>query len=209
MSRACASLAKSSSRRPGQSGDGGFTLIEVIVAAVVMLVAMVGAISAFNLVTQSLRGTGLRADQSRRIDAQIAEISRLIEDYTACTTPAGAVPPSPFDPATACLGDTSSIVKGNSFYYFPDPSDASNVNAFFAACGSATASSHITANFIAAIDAIVPLPGVLDQGVARDSAARVNSSDASNSLVRITWRDSANRVIRQIQVVPLLSAWCP
>lgn len=183
----------------------GFTLVEVLVSVIVISIAAVGSIVAFNVTTQSVRGTGLRADQSRRIDAQIAEISRLSEVYTSCGTPAGAVPPAPIIPVTACAGSTTDVAVGNSFYYFPDPASVADVNAFFTACRSAAEGTHITANFRTAINGL-PQPG---GGVTRQAATRLNGADASNHIVVVTWRDPANRDLRTIRVTPLVSAWCP
>lgn len=192
---------------PRVKHQDGFTLIEVIVSSVVILIAMVGAIAAFNLVTQSVRGTGLRADQSRRIDAQVAEISRLSEIYTACLVPAGAVPANPDDADAACGPGSAAagVQTGNSFYYFPDSANIANINAFFAACRSTTPGTHITANFIDAINAL-PAPG---GEVNRQNAIRIEGADANNHAVQVTWSDQAGNELRTLRSSPLVSAWCP
>lgn len=197
--------SSSSALGPRVRPCSGFTLVEVLVSAVVIVVAASGAIVAFNLITQSVRGTGLRADQSRVVDAQVAEVSRLAEIYTSCGTPEGAVPPAPVTPATACSGSVVNVALLNSFYYFPDPANAANVADFYAACRATDPGSHITANFIAAIDGLDQPGG----GVTRMPAERNPADVASNYLVQVEWVDPANRVLRRIQIVPLVSAWCP
>lgn len=182
----------------------GFSLVEVLVSAVVLLVAVAGSVVAFNVITQSVRSTGLQADQSRRIDAQIAEISRLSEVYTACGSPAGAVPPNPVNPSTACTGSTADVQVGNSFYYFPDPANPASVNAFFMACRSLAQGTHITANFRLAIDGL-PAPG---GGITRQPSTRLSTSP-SNHLVEVRWTDADNRILRAIQIAPIVSTWCP
>ncbi len=193
----------------------GFTLLEVLVSSIVIIVATIGSIAAFNLITQSVRGTGLRADQSRRIDAQIAEISRISEIYTACRVPQGEVPATPVTVATACAGavgtgPTAIGAVGDSFYFFPDPANAGNVNAFFTACRSTTASTHITGNFVARINnnALFPQPG---GGVTRNAATRVEPGIADNHVVEVTWSDASvpPRVLRIFRISPLVTAWCP
>jgi len=180
--------------------SSAFSLVEVLVASVIVAVASLAAISAFNVVIQSIGGTGIRADQSRRIDAQIAAISELAEVYTSCSTPLGEIPANP----QAICGGT--IQARSSFYYFPDPSESADVEAFFGACRSDIASTHITNNFILAINAL-PSPG---GDVSAPVAVRVPPIVAANHLVRITWSsDPGGQILRGIQLSPLLSAWCP
>lgn len=207
-----ANLALFQSLRSKRSSDkalcllNGFTLPEVLVSAVVLLIALSGGIAAFNLVTQSIRRTEISADQSRRIDLDLAGIARLSELYTSCVNPAGSIPP---DPATDCLGDDVEV--GNSYYYFPDPVNPLDVNNFFLACRSTVATSHITQNFIAALNnvSLLPQPG---GAVVRQNAIRVPPvTDAANHLVEITWIDPTrnNRVLKSVRVVPIVSSWCP
>lgn len=178
----------------------GFSLVEVLVASVIISVAAVGALAAFNLVTQSITGTGLRADQSRRIDAQIDQISEIAEIYTACNTPSGEIPANP---QTICgVG----IPPRSSFYYFPDYAVAANVDAFFVSCRSAAAASHITNNFIVAINNL-PSPGV---SISEPVAARVAPTVPSNHLVQVSWvGDPGGQLLRQMQIRPVVSSWCP
>lgn len=193
----------------GCSSSQGFTLPEVLVSAVVLVVAVVGSIAAFNLVTQSVRGTGVRADQARRIDADIAEITQISEVYTACETPEGSVPvpiPEPGDDFSAACG--ADVEVGNSFYYIPDSSvDQNDLNDFFAACRSNAQAGHITANFITAVNALPPPGG----DVTRQNAERVDGNDAANHLVRINWVNPTrnDRVLRSIEIAPTVTAWCP
>lgn len=178
------------------SSSAGFTLLEVLVSLVVLVIAGIGAIAGFNLITQSVIGSDIRANQSRLIDEDIAEISRLSEVYNACVDPAGSI-------STNCPGQQ----VGNSFYYFPDPVTPANVNTFFLACRSTTAAGHITQNFITAINALGQPAG----DVTREAAIRVEPTDAANHLVRITWVDPTrnNRELRRLEITPVVSAWCP
>lgn len=191
--------------------QSGFTLPEVLVSALIIVIASVGAIAAFNVIIQSVQGTEIRADQSRRIDSDISEISRLAEIYTSCQLAAGAVPAG--DPDAYCTDGGNPVDAGSSFYYFPEITDASDpttwtdAEAFATACQSASAGSHITANFIAAINGLAAPGG----DVVRQNAIRVDGTDPTNHLVRIVWVDptNANRVLRTIEVVPLVSTACP
>lgn len=205
--------------RQSHRNAAGFTLIEVLVSSVILLVATVGSIGAFNLITQSVRGTGLRADQSRRIDSQIAEISRLSEVYTACKESDGEVPDDP-DP-TADPDDQVDAVCGsgasaagiefappNSYYFFPV--DDANIDAFlYDACRAGAGSGHITDNLIDAIDEIEPASGIIEGDVQRLAADRVDDSNPANHLITISWQDGGGRNLRTFSISPLVSAWCP
>lgn len=186
----------------------GFSLVEVLVALVVITVASAGAIGAFNLIRQSIRGTEARSDQNRLIDENIAQITRISATFTSCITPTGA---NPVDPESHCTG--TDVAFGNSYYYFPvisdrlDPSTWTNATNFRTACNAGT----LRSNFIAALGG--------------GSAVSLNASDGSplvtrqpivavaNSkhLVEITWTapGDASRVFRKIRVAPIVSAWCP
>lgn len=188
----------SRSYRPLFSPHNAFTLPEVLVSSVILVVAIVGSIAASNLVIQSVRGTGVNANQNRRIDQDIAEISRLSEEYNACVDPLGST-------NVNCVGQD--VQFGNSFYYFPNPQVQADVAAFYDACNNPNDASHITRRFILAINA---LPNPNADNVQRQNAVRVNGADPNNHLVQITWRDPArNRDLRTFQIRPLVSAWCP
>lgn len=176
------------------SRENGFTLIELLVSSVILVVAVTGSIVAFNLVTSSVRGTGLRANQSRIIDRDIALINELSEVYGTCATPAGSSDPS---------GCTDSE-PGESFYYFP--ADPTNITAFEAACEDGS----IVDNFIASVNgtatgADVNIPTTTGV-VTRQNAVRVAGT---NHLVRITWNDADGDQLRQVEVLPIVTAWCP
>ncbi|MCP9886735.1 prepilin-type N-terminal cleavage/methylation domain-containing protein [Cyanobium sp. ATX 6A2] len=193
--------------RQGTTCCSGFTLLEVIVSAVILVVATLGSITAFNLATRSIRGTGLFVEQNREIDRDISEISRLSEIYTACVPGSGSGS-IPANPNTACTDTLSGLVvaPNSSFYYFPDPANASDVAAFETSCGSSTPTSHITFGFRSAIDSL-DQPGA---GITRQNATRVDGSDAGNHLVEILWVDSSDGdELRRMRLSPLVTAWCP
>lgn len=176
-----------------------FTLPEVLVSLVIITIALAGSIAGVNLILQSVRGTGIRADQNRRIDRDISQITRLSEEYNACVDPEGSV-------STLCSGENIRT----SDYYFPeipdrfDPATWGDARLFEAACRAEDGSTHITDGFMVAIDALDDPGG----DVTRENAERLDGIDPSNHLVQITWSSPA-RELRSIQVTPLVSAWCP
>jgi len=180
--------------------SAGFSLVEVLVAAVIIGVSALAATTAFNVIVQSIGGTGITADQNRRIDAQIAAINELSEIYTACNTPSGEIPGNP---QTVCgIG----ITPRSSYYYFPDYQNTADVDAFFAACRSSQPGAHITNGFIEAINDL----GTPGGGVSSPIAVRVQPNMASNHLIEITWsRSPGSGSLRKIRLAPVVSAWCP
>lgn len=178
----------------------GFSLVEALVASVILAVAVVATMGAFNFVVSSIRGTGTTAARNAVIDNDISEIKRLSQLYSACTSAQGSIPSGEVCPSA---GGEASYPAGNSYYYFPS-SDA-NIDAFFAACNSTSEGSHIVANFISAIGSI-SLPS--GSGVQR-SAVREDGSDADNHVVKITYTSTADlNFSRVVKVVPVLSSWC-
>lgn len=184
-----------------RTANEGFTLVEVLASSIILLISTIGAIAAFNLITQSVQGTGLRVEQSRAIDADISEISRLSELFTSCVNAAGSIPENP--PAD-CTG--LGVQVGNSYYYFPDPGNTTDVQNFFTACRSGA----IANNFIGVLNDFDDFsqPG---GGVTRQNAIRVDGTNPVNHLVQINWVDANQpaRVLRSIQITPILSSWCP
>ncbi|KMM16875.1 hypothetical protein SYNGFB01_08060 [Synechococcus sp. GFB01] len=182
----------------GPPATSGFTLVEVLAASVVLVISLAGALVAFNLISQSVQGTGIRADQNRLIDQDIARISDLSERFTSCANPQGSVP------ATACTG--TNVQTGNSFYYHPavgNPNDAStwtDANTFATACTSGT----LRDNFITVIGGQQDLAGNVRR-LATQAVA------GSTKLVRLTWVDQSNgnRVLRQLDTAPVVAGFCP
>jgi type II secretory pathway pseudopilin PulG len=173
------------------SEASGFSLVEGLVAAVIVVVALAGTLTGFNLATSSIRRTSDVGGANSAVDNDISRIKNLSFLYTSCVVASGSVP---------AVGSCD-VAPGTANYYFP--SAPANAQAFFDACRSGSAGSHITAAFITAVNAL-PAPG---SGVIRQIAVRDNSSDSSNHLVNIgyTLPSGATRLVK---VSPVVSAWC-
>jgi len=187
----------------GCDKSNGFTLVEVIVAATIIIVAVAGTLGGFNAFISASNQTQSKSEQQKMIDTDIAKISKLSQVYTACINPRGSVPA----PSETCQGLTASstVQMGDSLYYFPPAT--SDQATFFSACSASDANNHITKNFIKAIDLLRPVSA---NGVTRQAATRDDEDDASNHLVRVRWVQATNtsNTLRLIKVVPLVSAWC-
>ena len=176
--------------------SGGFTLVETIVSALLLALLVASTASLFTTATQSVRRTGVLAEANAAIDTDISRIRELIERYTYCT---GTWSTSPGSPCNAVPYVQANGLP-NSYYYFP--ATASDIPAFFAACEASSASAHLTAPLITAMNALTPSP---TGGVTR-LVERVNASDPSNHLIRVTY--SSQKVARQVVMRPVVSSWC-
>ena len=175
----------------------GFSLVEVLIAMVVLAVSVAGTVAAFNVIVSSINRSADRNSASLAIDNDISQIKRLAASYTACQTATGAIPASEQDP---CGNGTT---PEQAEYFFPI--DPANINNFFKAC-SGVGGVHIVDGFLAALrgESSPGLPGVVGAGVTRTSVARENSSDSQNHNIIVRYSNG-----RTVKVAPVLSAWCP
>lgn len=190
LSRNCSSL-------PLRCSQQGFSLVEGLVAMVVLVVAVAGTATAFNLIVSSISRSSGQNAASLAIDNDVAQIKRLAAIYTACANPAGALPVG-----TDPCGNGATQTEPEYFF----PADPADINAFFTACAAASG-SHIVDGFVNVLTATgtgASLPSSVGAGVTRTSIARQNSGDPKNHNVII--RYSTGRIVK---VAPVVSAWCP
>lgn len=182
------------------AAQAGFSLVEALVAMVVLAVALAGSSVALRGITGLLGRSGQLNASSLAIDNDISEIKRLASLYTACVVPTGSLPTG------ASAGCGRGLTPNQAAYFFPvDPGvNEANITAFFAACNSTSASSHITQGFITAIGQLPPVGA----GVSRTSVAREAASDPKNHNVIVRYAAADGSIQRVIKVVPVLSAWC-
>lgn len=178
----------------------GFSLVEALVAMVVLAVALAGSTVALRGITNLLGRSGQLSATNLAIDNDISEIKRLASLYSACLVSTGSIP------SGASAGCNRSLAPNQAAYFFPvDPGvNEANITAFFAACNSTNASSHITQGFITAIGQLPPVGA----GVSRSSVAREAPSDPKNHNVIVRYAAADGSIQRVIKVVPVLSGWC-
>jgi hypothetical protein len=178
----------------------GFSIVEALVAAVVLAVALAGSSVAMRSITNLLGSSGQLNAMNLAIDNDISEIKRVASLYTACLVSTGSIPTG------ASAGCGRGLTSDQAAYFFPvDPGvNEANISAFFAACKASSATSHITQGFITAIG---QLPAV-GAGVTRSSVAREAPTDPKNHNVVVRYAAADGSIQRVIKVVPVLSAWC-
>jgi hypothetical protein len=168
----------------------GFSLVEGLVAMIVLSVALIGTTAAFNLVTSSIGGTESRNNANLSIDNDIAGIKQLAADYTSCVNPLGSVPSSP--------GECGAAISTSEYYFPQDPADWET---FLSSCRG-DGVQHITENLILSING---RPAV-EAGVVRQSAVREDASDDLNHAIIVSYQGQG--ISRLVKVVPVVSAWC-
>ena len=112
------------------SEASGFSIVEGLVAAVIVVVALAGTLTGFNLTTSSIRRTSEVGGANLAVDNDISRIKNLSFLYTSCVVASGSVPAD-----GAC-----DVAPGTANYYFP--SAPANAQAFFDACRSDSARSQ-------------------------------------------------------------------
>lgn len=184
--------------------DPGFSLVEVLVAVVVLSIGVLGTVAGFNLITQSInRSTGYNQAQLA-IDNDVTRIEQLARLYTPCEEPLGEVPEAfPY-----CNGLVDSPEAPGPNYYFPSGSggefDEAAAQAFAAACRSTNQSTHFVANLVTLIDEGGSLPENITRNVERQ-----DPSDPKNPNIKVSYSSDQIPFGRTLLVAPFAYAWCP
>jgi Tfp pilus assembly protein PilV len=164
----------------------GFSLVEMMIAAVLMVVATIGTVGMFNYgISQNSSSRGKQEEQSA-ISEDVADIQRINDRYTCSSEEACAVASS--DP-----GEDS---------YYPEGAEPSP--SFNAACLDGT----LLDNLIDTIESTATPAAFRTLGITRSVSASV-SSDVRYNRYTVTWSNTAGTRLRQITLVPTVAGWCP
>jgi hypothetical protein len=187
--------------------SAGFSIVEALVAVLVLAVALAGSSVAMRGITGLLGRSGQLNASSLAVDNDISEIKRLASLYTACLLTADMPIPMGSIPTGASAGCGLGFTPDQAAYFFPvvPGTNEANITAFFNACKAGSAASHITQGFITAIS---DLPSDLGAGVSRSRVAREDATDPKNHNVIVRYAAADGSMQRVIKVVPVLSAWC-
>lgn len=163
----------------------GFSLVELLVAAVLMLVASMGGTVLFNQATQQANAIRRTLEQQFAISADLASIIDRNDRYTCssgtCMEP---VNPSPSDDPPNQNG------------YVP-----SNPQTMQAICQQGLADALVTS--------IGTTATAIGPGVMRTASFPDNTqTSVPPHRYTVTWK-SGDRVLRQVQLIPTVAGWCP
>jgi type II secretory pathway pseudopilin PulG len=164
----------------------GFSLVEMMIAAVLMVIATIGTVGMFNYgISQNSSSRGKQEEQSA-ISEDVADIQRINDRYTCSNEQTCAVASS--DP-------------GENGYY---PTGSNPSSSFNAACLDGT----LLDNLINTITTTATPSAFSNLGITRSVSASV-SSDVRYNRYTVTWRNRAGTRLRQITLVPTVAGWCP
>lgn len=167
--------------------NSGFSLVELLVAAVVMAISSMGGTYLFN----QARAISQTLEQQFAISNELAVIRDHNDRYSCATIPCsvqiGVNPP-------------------NQNQYVPaNPDDPAHTPTFRQLCTVGLAD-----NLISHINSTPKLTG---SEITRRASTDLSSSGSPSStppqryLVR--WSGTDGRVLRQVQLIPTVAAWCP
>lgn len=167
----------------------GFSLVEMMIAAVLMLIATAGSVVLFNYsISQNRNSRGKQEEQSA-ISEDLANIQTMNDRYT-CSTP------------SSC--SVTSSDPGENSYYASGTTPSTGTGSFDAACQS----GDLINNLITAIDEKDEPTAFTRLGITR-TVAKTTGSPASYLRYTVTWKNASNARLRQITLVPTVAGWCP
>lgn len=184
--------------------ERGASLIELVIASVVLLLVAAGVVPLYSRATQDYRTARSSLDQQNSLDADFAEIRRLGERFSWCSgSGSTTVNVNSVSPSGPCTDAT----VGSSNYYIPKRSDASGIRtsqfaSFETACNGATsASDPLTTALVTAINAIAAPAGL---------SRTVSLDDGLAHRLRIQYRQTSdNSLVSTLIYTPPVAIWCP
>jgi prepilin-type N-terminal cleavage/methylation domain-containing protein len=189
------SPATGSSPATGCSPATGFTLVELLVAAVVMVLASAGGSALFNQATRQAAQIRLNLEQQVAIASDLSAILELNDRYSCATGSCSATLPA--NPAAE--------PPPNQDQYAPsDPDDPGHTPTFRQRC-----LAGLLTSLLATLGSNTTLPGTtIQRTVVLDPANSVGGASVPPHRYLVTWRQGAT-TLRQVQLVPTVAAWCP
>ncbi len=187
---------------PPPLASHGFSLVEVIIATVLLAIVVGGTATILMSANRSSQRSGLLAETSAAIDTNIAMILKRAEEFTCCSGVCTA------DAATiAAAGAKCTGSYGDANYYFPDPDNATDLGNFLSRCKPTSATDGLVGPLIDSITGgtnPIPAPAGITRVIAADPD---DGSDYSNHRILITYTGAG--MTRAIKVTPSIGAWCP
>ena len=171
--------------------NSGFSLVELLVAAVVMAIASMGGTYLFNQATSQARAISQTLEQQFAISNELAVIRDHNDRYTCSTIP--------------CSVQTGGNPPNQNQYVPANPDDPAHTPTFRQLCAVGLAD-----NLISDINST---PKLTSSEITRLASTDLSSTDSPSStppqryLVR--WSSNDGRVLRQVQLMPTVAAWCP
>lgn len=177
-----------------ESSKGGFSIVEALMAALILVVVTSGSLALYTSYTRSLQLSRRENQVQAALAADIASILRT-NRRIVCTT-------------GACTISSTDPTEND---YFPDPTNTTFVNYFTSLCSNQT----LAAQAATLITNLSPPTEFNTLGITRNAAvAEVYASAPQRSGHRyvVTWSRTVGgqtRPLRQLTLTPTAANWCP
>lgn len=172
--------------------SGGFSLVELLVAGLLMALSSLGGAYLFNQATRQARSISETLQQQFEIGNELAVIRDRNDRYTCTTIP--------------CSVKRDGDPPNQEQYAPANPDNPAHTPTFRQLCQSGLAD-----NLISHINSAAPKQ--TGAAVIRTASMDLTSTSPPSStpphryLVR--WSTAEGRVLRQVELIPTVAAWCP
>jgi hypothetical protein len=170
--------------------------LELLVASTLLGVMIAGSVSLTEASGRMSSTTSNRYRQQSLVDADLARVRRLNDRYT-CTS------------GTCSSAGSSDPGKNGYFPAPPSPSTSPTACTTGTACKTFENLCQSTNLITQLVSDIGPPPAALTTAGITYVIDSTPASQAQVHRYRITYRNSANEVLRKITLMPTTVAWCP
>lgn len=172
--------------------EGGFSLVEMIVAVALLVVASVGSLVVFNIATRQNNQSRDKQEEQSAISADLANIQSMNDRYSCSDSEAETL-----------VCSVSDSDPGENDYY-------ARVSAASAAVDEACTDGSLIVALIEEVDGLEAPAAFERLGINRSVEARPTEEDRSPLRYTVTWsKNSGQTQLRQITLVPTVANWCP
>jgi type II secretory pathway pseudopilin PulG len=193
--------------RNNRAGQSGFTILEAVIAVVIIGFAAAGSTQ---MVMTALRALQQTRDQSlvqAAIDANKDQIDQLARSFTCCSGTCTTTPP-----ASTAVGATKSCATTNpndDRYYYPQQDDTTTTSNF---TNTTTASEPSAVDQLCAssnnTNFMTPLKTAVDALAQPSPATRGAAVIMSYKMLSVSFTDSSSRTVRTLYVRPRMANYC-
>lgn len=192
-------ITRGGTRTTAGNASSGFNLVEILIASVILLISLVGAVEISGRSGMIGFLAGQRYEREAAIDEDLATIQRMNDRFTCVSGICRVLP-----------DDEGDMDKND---YFPNPigTDADG-DGVAAAQESAVENVQNRCRHTGGLDLATPLKTLLDALPQPTGLRRTITVDQPTGAHRytVTYTDTAtNEVMRQMSLVPTAVAWCP
>ena len=169
----------------------GFSLVELLVAGVIMVISSVAATFLFNQATRQATFISKSFEYQFAISNQLAVILDHNDRYTCSTI--------------NCSVQTAGNPPNQNQYVPANPDDPTHSPTFRQLCAVGLAD-----NLISHINSIPKITGnEITLHASTDLSSSVSPSSLPPHRYLVRWSTTDGRILRQVQLVPTVAAWCP